>query len=80
MIGREADIATALQASAAMGRIIDLVEAEIANFKSVLDGEGNLLHPHFDALEEIMSQVVIEAAAAGRPALAMAAMDTDTRH
>lgn len=42
-------------------------ETELETFKSAQDGKGNLLHPHFDDLEDDMLQLAQAAIAARRP-------------
>jgi hypothetical protein len=44
-----------------------LVVNEINKFKSAVDCQGNLLHPHFDELEEAMTLLVEAAIAAKQP-------------
>jgi hypothetical protein len=43
------------------------VMGEIDQFKSALDDKGNPLHPHFDELEDVMTQLAQSAATAKKP-------------
>lgn len=44
---------------------------EIEEFKNALDDEGNLLHPHFDAVEDVMGQLAQLALEVNKPVPAL---------
>jgi hypothetical protein len=52
----------------AIAAVEDRILLEIAGFKSATDDKGNLLHPHFEELEDAMALLVEAAVAAREPA------------